>query len=80
MHFDEIAERPPLTPQAPAPARRVIDLCQNLVLCSRVSTDECEELIKQLLNDDNPHIRTIGITVLRKLVAGKEQVRIGVSA
>lgn len=69
-HFDDIAERPPLSYSAPAPARKALDLCEALVMDDRLTKSQRDELITLLLKNPNPHIRSAGITVLRKHAAG----------
>lgn len=69
-HFDDIAERPPLSYSAPAPARKALDLCEALVMDDRLTKLQRDELITLLLKNPNPHIRSVGITVLRKHTTG----------
>lgn len=70
-HFDGMTERPPTSANMPAPAKRLLDLLQTLLTSKALTTQARNGLLRDLLDDENPHIRVIGVSMLRKLFLEK---------
>lgn len=71
----DIEKRPPLSPTQPAPARRMLDFCERLLLDSRLEVTDRDRLIIMLLEDETLWIKTLAVNVLRKLTVTESQVR-----